>query len=370
MSPVRAVGRHLGPGLAKGTRGLRGPGNLQHGVFGFFQRLPAFLHVQARLDCWSGRARRPQGLRELAMAGGPHCGPSSGSLPTLGRPSAQAHQAVHLPEVVVVAQFSLLYAQGEMWPNSKAQDDLRYLNENSQSGRAEERREERREEEHTEGGRPNPLFAALKASEFQAESRRSPTQQYSSFLGLRVQSVDNENFHPPPPCSLVYKIFVSFLLNDGSYVESNIQIRAFIFLKHSLTNQTSCLRIIQTRTCWERSGVSAQNLLLSSLASSELEPVLPPGPLCRARDAVKRSAAHRLRPAVQRAPPIEVNTPHSSFFQLALPPPSPDSVLVQTFAIECISAALPLTYARSGLRPDLCSPEPEDARTSSLFSLQ
>lgn len=47
----------------------------------------------------------------------------------------QACQAVHLPEVVVVAQFSLLYAQGEMWPNSKAQGDLRYLNENSQSGR-------------------------------------------------------------------------------------------------------------------------------------------------------------------------------------------------------------------------------------------
>lgn len=95
--------------------------------------------------------------------------------------------------------------------------------------RGEKRGEERREEEHTEGGRQTPLFAALKASEFQAESRRSPTQQYSSFLGLRVQSVDNENLHPPPPCSLVYKIFVSFLLNDGSYVKSNIQICAFIF---------------------------------------------------------------------------------------------------------------------------------------------
>lgn len=54
------------------------------------------------------------------------------------------------------------------------------------------------------------------------------------------------------------------------------------------------------------------------LPPRELEPVLPPGPPSRARDAVKRSDAHRLRPAVQRAPPIEVNSPHSSSFQLAL----------------------------------------------------
>lgn len=94
-----------------------------------------------------------------------------------------------------------------------------------------ERREQRgqRGVEHAEGGRPNPLFAALRPSEFQAESRRNHTQQYSSFLGLRVQSVDNENLHPPPPCSLVYKIFVSFLLNDGSDVKSNIQRCTFIF---------------------------------------------------------------------------------------------------------------------------------------------
>lgn len=42
---------------------------------------------------------------------------------------------MRLPKVVVLAQFSLLYAQGEMRPNSKAQGDLGYLNENSQSGR-------------------------------------------------------------------------------------------------------------------------------------------------------------------------------------------------------------------------------------------
>ena len=77
-------------------------------------------------------------------------------------------------------------------------------------GRGEEGKKgrERGKRRGREAGRPNPRFTALKASEFQAESRRSPTRLWASFLGLRVQSVDNENLHPPPPAPLAYKIFV------------------------------------------------------------------------------------------------------------------------------------------------------------------
>ncbi|KAM7319517.1 hypothetical protein ACRRTK_021200 [Alexandromys fortis] len=81
-----------------------------------------------------------------------------------------------------------------------------------------------------------------------------------------------------------------------------------------------------------------------------------------------------------RCPPPAARCPEGSdhrgqlpslfLFPARSPSAEPRLGLLQTFAAECISAALPLTYAGSGLRPDLCSPEPEEAQASSLFSLQ
>ncbi|XP_012618810.2 uncharacterized protein LOC105870640 [Microcebus murinus] len=106
------------------------------------------------------------------------------------------------------------------------------------------------------------------------------------------------------------------------------------------------MRITHRRAGWARSGVSALRPALRALSlprTLERELAFPSGGPRRRGRREKSRCARCLQPAAQRAPPVEVNSPHPFLSLLALPQPgqAPPASRLLPQSEECASAALP-----------------------------
>ncbi|XP_069322556.1 uncharacterized protein [Eulemur rufifrons] len=136
------------------------------------------------------------------------------------------------------------------------------------------------------------------------------------------------------------------------------------------------MRIIQRRAGWARSGVSALRPALRALClprTLERELAFPLGrPRCRGRREKSR-CARCLQPAAQRAPPVEVNSPHP-FLSPARPPSARPRRFQPPGSCRSLRSARPLRCPElnpePGPDPRSALPGSGEALASSLFSLQ